>query len=58
MDFDKKESNMMLDNTKQSNKNLNNDEQILSTTSKSIHIKSSHYPYSTQNPYDDGSLYI
>jgi len=52
MDFEKKESNMMLDNTKQSNKNLNN-EQIISTTSKSIHIKSSHYPYSTQNPYDD-----
>jgi hypothetical protein len=57
MDFEKKESNMMLDNTKQSNKNLDN-EQTISTTSKSIHTKSSHYPYSKQNPYDDGSLCV
>jgi hypothetical protein len=57
MDFEKKESNMMLDNTKQSNKNFDN-EQTISTTSKSIHTKSSHYPYSKQNPYDDGSLCV
>lgn len=48
MDSDKKESNAMLENMKQSN-----DEQIKLTTSKS-----SHYPYSTQNPYDDGLLFI
>jgi hypothetical protein len=47
---------MMLDNMKQSNINHNN-QQILSTTSKSIHNKPCHYPYSTRNPYDDGLLF-
>ena len=27
-------------------------------TSKSIANKSSHYPYSTRNPYDDGLFFI
>jgi len=42
----------MLDNMKQYNKNLIN-EQIQSTTSKSIQNKTCQYPYSTRNPYDD-----
>jgi hypothetical protein len=54
MDFEKKESNMMLDNMKQCNQNLNN-KQIIS---KSIHHKPSHHPHLTRNPYDDGSLKI
>ena len=53
MDFDNNELNLMFDNKKQ----INN-EQIHSTTLTSIQKKPSHYPYSTQNPYDDGSLDI
>ena len=52
MDFD---INTMSDHMKQSTKNLD-DEQFISTTSKFIHTKPSHFPYSTQNPYDDGLL--
>ncbi len=46
-------STMMLDTMKQCQKNLLPHEQIRSITSKFIHNKSCHYPYSTQNPYDD-----
>jgi hypothetical protein len=53
MDFDTKESILMSDTMKQSNQNFNN-EQMISTTSKSIHNMPCHFPYSTQNPYDDG----
>jgi hypothetical protein len=58
MNFDKNESNMMPDYTKQCDKVLTN-EQTISTTPKSIYNKPSHFPYSTQNPYDDdGSLFV
>jgi hypothetical protein len=56
MDFEKKEPKLMLDQTKQCKQILPN-EQILSTTSKSIHNKPCHYPYSTRNPYDDGLFF-
>jgi hypothetical protein len=53
MDFD---INTMTDHMKQSTKNLD-DETFISTTSKFIHTKPCHFPYSTQNPYDDGLLF-